>query len=69
MKKKVEAPILKGFVGINLLVFGICFVMMLIFTFLPPVVLTGLIVVFLVLAYLTIQNVVAESGAGIDKGY
>ena len=46
LKKRVEAPILKGFVGINLLVFGICFVMMLIFTFLPPVVLTGLIVVF-----------------------
>jgi hypothetical protein len=67
LKKKVDARIMKGFVGINLFVFGICFVMMFIFTFLPPVVLTGLIVVFLLLAFLTVPNVIAESGARVDK--
>jgi len=60
LKKKVDAAVMKGFVVINLLVFGICFVMMLVFTFLPPVVLTGLIVVFLILAFLTIQRSAAE---------
>jgi hypothetical protein len=58
---------MKGFVGINLLVFGICFVMMLVFTFLPPVVMTGLIVVFLILGFLTIQSSAAEDGVGVDK--
>ena len=56
LKKKVGAGILKGFVGINLLVFSICFVMMLVFTFLPPIVLTGLIVLFLLLALLTMRG-------------
>lgn len=66
LKKKVDAQIMKGFVGINLLVFGICFVMMLVFTFLPPIVFTGMIVVFLILATLTVQNAVAD-GSGVDK--
>jgi hypothetical protein len=67
LKKKVDAEIMKGFVGINLLVFGICFVMMLVFTFLPPVVLTGLIVVCLILAILTIQSSAAGDGGGVDQ--
>jgi hypothetical protein len=56
LKKKIHAGILKGFVWINLLVFGICFVMMLVFTFLPPIVLTGLIVLFLALTLITIRG-------------
>ena len=56
LKRKVDAGILKGIVWINLLVFGICFVILLVFTFLPPIVLTGLIVLFLLLALITIQN-------------
>ena len=56
LKKKVDAGVLKGIVWINLLVFGICFVMMLLFTFLPPIVLTGLIVLFLMLAAITIPG-------------
>jgi hypothetical protein len=60
LKKKVEAGILKGIVWINLLVFGIAFVMMLIFTFLPPIVLTGLIALFLMLALITISRSKAE---------
>lgn len=61
LKKKVHADILKGIVSINLLVFGICFVMMLVFTFLLPIVLTGLIVLFLMLALITIRVPQEES--------
>jgi len=53
LKKRIEAGILRGIVWINLLVFGICFVIMLVFTFLPPIVLTGLIVLFLMLTLIT----------------
>ena len=62
LKKRVDAGILKGIIWINLLVFGICFVMMLVFTFLPPIVLTGLIVLFLILAMLTIYGYAEEPG-------
>src|SRR5712691_12792102 len=44
LKKKVAPGILKGIVGIDLLVFGSCFVVMIFLTFLPPIVLTGLVV-------------------------
>lgn len=60
LKKKVGAEILKGIVCINLLVFSICFVMMLVFTFLPPIVLTGLIALFLMLALITAPRGKAE---------
>jgi hypothetical protein len=57
---RIGAEILKGIVCINLLVFGICFVMMLVFTFLPPIVLTGLIALFLMLALITAPRSKAE---------
>ncbi len=39
-----------GALWINLLVFGICFAVMAVFTFLPPIVLTGAVFFFLALA-------------------
>jgi hypothetical protein len=63
LKKKINAEILKGIVWINLLVFGICFVMMLVFTFLPPIVLTGLIVLFLTLALITFPRAAKDAPA------
>lgn len=60
LKKKIGAEILKGIVCINLLVFGICFIMMLVFTFLAPIVLTGLIALFLMLALITAPRSKAE---------
>ena len=54
LKKKVAPDILKGIIAINLLVFGSCFVVMTIFTFLPPIVLTGLVVLFLAIGLFTI---------------
>jgi hypothetical protein len=53
LKKKVEASIVKGLVGIQLLVFGICFGVIVALTFLPPMVLTGLVLASLLGAYLT----------------
>ena len=53
LKKKADAGLMKGFVGINLLVFGICFGVMLVFTFLPPIILSGLIALFLLIAFIT----------------
>jgi hypothetical protein len=54
IRRRVAADVLKGVVGIHLLVFGAVFAVMLALTFSPPIVLTGLIVVFLLLAYCTI---------------
>lgn len=63
LKKKIGAGVLKGIVWVNLLVFGICFVMMLVFTFLPPIVLTGLIVLFLMLALITFPRAAKDAPA------
>jgi hypothetical protein len=54
LRRGVAGDILKGVVGIHLLVFGCMFAVMLALTFLPPVALTGLIVVFLLLSYLAV---------------
>ena len=53
LKKRVAAQVVKGLTAIQVIVFGICFGVMLVFTFLPPIVLTGLIFLCLVLAFLT----------------
>lgn len=42
--------LLNGVLRINLLIFGICFAVMAAFTFPPPIILTGLAFIFLVLA-------------------
>jgi len=52
IKKRVGAEIMRGVIAIDLLVFGICFIVMAVFTFLPPIVLTGLIALFLTIALL-----------------
>jgi hypothetical protein len=56
LRRRVAPDVLKGVVGIHLLVFGCVFAVMLALTFSPPIVLTGVIVVFLLLAYLTIPG-------------
>jgi hypothetical protein len=53
VRKRVGAEIMRGVLAIDLLVFGICFVVMAVFTFLLPIILTGLIFVFLTLAFIT----------------
>jgi len=56
LKKKVEVSVVKGLVGIQVLVFGICFGVMLALTFLPPIVLTGLIFFFLLATFVTARE-------------
>jgi hypothetical protein len=52
LKKKVDPKILKGISGIQVIIFGSAFLIMLVLTFLPPIVLTGLSFLFITLAYL-----------------
>jgi hypothetical protein len=56
LKKKAPISILKGVVGIHLLVFAACFVMIAVFAFLPPIVLTGLVVLLLAIGFFTIPS-------------
>jgi hypothetical protein len=53
-RQRVEPGLLKGVVGVHVIVFGITFVIMLVFTFLPPIILTGLIFLTLVMTFFTI---------------
>lgn len=46
----------KGILNINILVFGVAFVIMYFFTFLPPIILTGLTFLLLVIARITINK-------------
>jgi hypothetical protein len=64
VKKQIEPEVMKGVVTINLIVFGICFALMAVYTFLPPILLTGLIVLFLVIARLFIAKVAANGNPG-----
>ncbi|CAN5715425.1 hypothetical protein BH10BAC3_BH10BAC3_00790 [soil metagenome] len=56
LRKKVESEIMKGVITINLIVFGILFVLVATFAFLPPIILIGLIVLFLIFSRLTIRK-------------
>jgi hypothetical protein len=56
LRKQAELRIIKGVVCIHVLVFGICFAIMAVFTFLPPIVLTGLIFLSLLLGYFLIPR-------------
>src|SRR6185503_965628 len=54
LRKQAEVRIMKGVVGIHVLVFGICFAVIAVFTFLAPIVLIGLVLLSLLLAYFLI---------------
>jgi hypothetical protein len=56
LRKRAPEALLKGVVAINTFVFGICFAIMVAFTFLPPIVLTGLIFVCLLIAFILIPR-------------
>ncbi len=51
IRKKASAELLKGFVGIQALVFGAVFIMAVLFAFLPPATFTGIVFVLLVISY------------------
>jgi hypothetical protein len=56
LRKQAEVRIMKGVVGIHVLVFGICFAVIAVFTFLAPIVLIGLVLLSLLLAYFLIPR-------------
>ena len=56
MKKKTGSNIMKGILNISLIVFGICFVVMAFFTFLPPIACTGLVFIALIATRLTVPK-------------
>lgn len=47
LRQKADPALMKGILSIQLAIFGFAFALMVIFTFLPPIVLTGLVFVFL----------------------
>jgi hypothetical protein len=51
LKKKVDIGLLRGLLAIQLIVFGIAFGVVVVFAFLPPILLTGLVFVFLAAAF------------------
>lgn len=55
--KHTEPNLMRGIIAINLAIFGVCFVVMFFLTFLPPVVMTGLIVVNLLAAFLLVPKI------------
>jgi hypothetical protein len=50
--KHTEAELMRPMILINLIIFGMMFVIMCVFTFLPPIVMTALIVINLLAAYI-----------------
>jgi hypothetical protein len=58
--KHVEPNLMRGVIAINLGVFVVCLIVMVFFTFLPPIVMTGLIVLNLLLAYILCPKIEAD---------
>jgi len=56
LKKRVDVGLVRGFLAIQLVVFGICFGLMVVLTFLPPIVLSGLVFVFLAVTFFVIPR-------------
>lgn len=56
LRRSQDTGLHRGVLRINVLVFGVCFVLMAVFTFWPPIILTGLVWLFLCLALITIQR-------------
>jgi hypothetical protein len=57
LRRRVALDVLKGVAGIHAVIFACVFVVMLLLTFSPPIVLTGLITLGLALGYLTVPSV------------
>lgn len=51
LKKKVDPSFLKGLLAIQVIIFGICFGLTVVLTFLPPIVMSGLVFIFLAVAF------------------
>lgn len=56
IQQKIEGALWRGILIIQLIFFGIAFIMMAFFTFLPPVILTGVTFSLLVISYFKISR-------------
>jgi hypothetical protein len=56
IRKRASAAIIKGVVGINLLIYSAGLIVMLLFTFIMPIACFALITLFLLLTWLTIRE-------------
>jgi hypothetical protein len=56
LRKKTDTGIMKGVVTINLIVFGICLIVVALFAFWLPIILIGLIVLFLIVSRFAIST-------------
>lgn len=59
--KNVSPELMKGILLINVFIFGICLIVMVVFTFLPPIIMTALIFGNLLLAYLLCPRTTSET--------
>jgi hypothetical protein len=55
--KNAEPRLMRGIIFINLVVFGVCLVVVAVLTFLPPIVMTGLIVINLLAAFILVPKI------------
>ncbi|MBK7393732.1 MAG: hypothetical protein IPI64_10610 [Chloracidobacterium sp.] len=55
--KHTEPNVMRGIIAINLVIFGAVFAMMAFFTFLPPIVCTGLIFINLLAAFVVVPKI------------
>jgi hypothetical protein len=61
LRRRVEPGLLRGVVAIHAAVFGVCFGVMVAFTFLAPILLTGLIFICLLISFALIPRQVATN--------
>jgi len=59
LRKRVDASLMSGFLLIEVIVFGVTFVVMLALTFLPPIVMSGLVFVLLLISFLLVPRKVS----------
>jgi len=56
LRKRVETSLTRGFLLIEVIIFGVTLFVMLALTFLPPIVMSGLVFVLLLLAFLLVPR-------------
>lgn len=56
LRRKTDIVTMKGIITINLVVFGVCFMVMALNTFLPPIVMTGMVFLSLIVGRLTFSK-------------
>jgi hypothetical protein len=56
LRRKATAEFLHGLIALQMLVFGASFIIMLMFTFLPPIVLTAVVFICIIISWIIIRN-------------